>query len=415
MKRLIIVDVNNFIFRAFYAIRPLHSPDGVPVNALYGVLTMFMKLFSHYRPTHLLMAGDSEGGSFRNNIYPSYKANRSEPPEDLLPQFDLIHELIEKMKAPNFRLERYEADDIIGSACIQWKDDFDEILIASGDKDLMQFVGGHIKMLDTMKEQTYDEQGVVEKMGVRPEQIVDYLSMLGDSSDNIPGMKGIGAKGAAKLLAEHGTLEQCIAAKDSFKGKKLITAFSEHLDDALMSKKLVTIVTDLDLGMDPHETKYRFYPGKELVDFLQKMGFKTILQRLEELKRIEAEASNQTAPEIHAPERIESGEKFEHKEVKSEDDFSALIKKLIPQSKLGLYTEYDSPDIIDGRIQALSLSFDGQSSYYLNFQGNLKEQHLKTLLQETWGREDLEIASRHWQRGYGPGPGHGTGLSMPAL
>ena len=131
-------------------------------------------------------------------------------------------------------------------AKIQWKDDFDEVYIASGDKDLMQFVGSNVKMLDTMKDTLYGVDEVFEKMGVRPDQIVDYLSMVGDSSDNIPGMKRIGAKGAAKLLAEHDTLEKCIEVKESFKGKKLIGAFENHLDDGLLSKKLIKIVTDID-------------------------------------------------------------------------------------------------------------------------------------------------------------------------
>lgn len=198
-KRLIIVDVSNFIFRAFFAIRPLHSPEGVPVNAVYGMFSMLLKLLSDHRPTHLFLARDTKGGSFRNELYVEYKANRSEPPEDLVPQFALIDKLISKMNLPTFSHEQYEADDIIGSACTQWKDEFDEIFIASGDKDLMQFVGGNIKLLDTMKDKLYSPDDVLEKMGVRPEQIVDYLSMVGDSSDNIPGMKGIGAVGHKTL------------------------------------------------------------------------------------------------------------------------------------------------------------------------------------------------------------------------
>ena len=236
MKRLVIVDLSNFIFRAFFAIRPLHTPDGTPVNAVYGVFNMLLKIFSQYGPTHLLIAKDTSTGSFRNKMYEAYKANRSEPPEELVPQFAIIKELIDKMGIVSIEHDDYEADDIIGSAACQWKDQFDEVLIASGDKDLMQFVDEKIKIVDTMKNKTYDSQGVFEKMGVHPNQIVDYLSMVGDSSDNIPGMRGIGAKGAAKLLAEHGTLDECIKNKESFKGKKLTTAFSEHLEEVWMSR-----------------------------------------------------------------------------------------------------------------------------------------------------------------------------------
>ena len=201
-KRLIIIDVSNFIFRAFYAIRTLHSPEGTPVNAVHGVLSMFMKLFSTYRPTHVLVAKDTSGGTFRNEIYEDYKGHRPPPPEDLIPQFALIQTLIEKIGLSWVSNDNYEADDIMGAAATQWKGDFEEILIASGDKDLMQFVGDNVFILDTMKDVKYDRQAVFDKMGVWPEQIVDYLSMVGDSSDNVPGMKGIGAKGAAKLLDE---------------------------------------------------------------------------------------------------------------------------------------------------------------------------------------------------------------------
>ena len=283
MKRLIVVDVSNFIFRAFFAIRPLTSPEGTPVNDVYGVLTMFLKLLSQYRPTHILMARDTAGGSFRNEMYEEYKANRTEPPEDLVPQFALIKELIQKMELPHAEHDDYEADDIIGSAVTQWKDEFDEILIASGDKDLMQFVGGNIKMLDTMKDKTYDAKGVLEKMGVNPDQIVDYLSMVGDSSDNIPGMRGIGAKGAAKLLAEHGTLDKCIEVKDTFKGKKLTTAFSEHLEEGLLSRDLIKIKTDVDLKKSAEDVKISFYPSDELISFLEGLGFKTIINKLMDL------------------------------------------------------------------------------------------------------------------------------------
>jgi len=170
-KKLIIVDISTFIFRAFFAIRPMHTPNGTPVNAVYGVLSMLMKLINTYEPTHVVLARDTSGGSFRNEIYPEYKANRGAPPDDLVPQFGLINTLIEKMKIPNIAMSNYEADDIIGSLAVQFKNDFDEILIASGDKDLMQFVDEKVKMLDTMKEKIYGRDDVYEKMGVYPDQI----------------------------------------------------------------------------------------------------------------------------------------------------------------------------------------------------------------------------------------------------
>ena len=303
-KRLIIVDVSNFIFRAFFAIRPMNAPDGRPTNAVYGMFSMLLKLLSDHRPTHVFLARDTKGGSFRNELYEEYKANRSEPPEDLIPQFSMIDTLISRMNLPTFSHENYEADDIIGSACVQWKDQFDEIFIASGDKDLMQFVGGNTKLLDTMKDKLYEPADVEEKMGVRPDQIVDYLSIVGDASDNIPGMKGIGAVGAAKLLKEYGTLENIIAHVGELKGKKTIEAFTDHLEAGLLSKKLVQIVTDIELGHTPDETAVNFYPTNELSEYLKELGFKSALVKLQEMrfqhhmgmesnKRVEGEAPDQ--------------------------------------------------------------------------------------------------------------------------
>ena len=344
MKRLIVVDVSNFIFRAFFAIRPLHSPQGTPVNALYGVTNMLLKLLGQYRSTHLFLAHDSEGDSFRNKIYPQYKANRSAPPEELVPQFALVSDLIKKMEIAHLAFPQYEADDIIGSVCTQWRDHFDEILIVSGDKDLMQLVDEKVKMLDTMKNKIYDDKAVFEKMGVWPKQIVDYLAMVGDSSDNVPGMRGIGAKGAAKLLLEHQSLDQCIAAKEAFTGKKLVTAFKDYLDDALLSKKLVTIATDIKIPITPKDTAYKFYPGEELINFFQEVGFKGILQKLDNIKYGEAQ------------ERASSENKFEHRLVKEESDFLEVMKLIASASRLALHS---TPD-------AIALSIDGQTSICLN-------------------------------------------------
>jgi DNA polymerase-1 len=384
VKRLIVVDVSNFIFRAFFAIRMLNSPDGTPVNAVHGVLSMLMKLLSTYRPTHILLARDTAGGSFRNELYDEYKANRSEPPEDLVPQFALIKELIDKMGLPNSADDNYEADDIIGSACTQWKNDFDEILIASGDKDLMQFVDGNVKMLDTMKDKIYDEKGVFEKMGVWPKQIVDYLSMVGDSSDNIPGMKGIGAKGAAKLLAEHDTLENCIELKDTFKGKKLINAFTNHVDDALLSKKLIQIVTDIDLGLSAEESSYQFYPSDELLTYLKGLGFSSVIKKLEDIrKQVDLADEDVGFVNLNAENH---GLVFDTHKVDSASDLSAIKDKLASAKTLGLYTFFNSDDIINRQAGYLSVSFDENEAFVLTDESLINE-----LLSAAFAREGLVI------------------------
>ncbi len=284
MKKLIIIDISNFIFRAFFAIRPLHAPDGTPVNAVYGVLSMIHNMIVKHKPTHILIAKDTKEGSFRNEIYTEYKANRSEPPDELIPQFALVDELIKCLGIPEIKMPGYEADDVIGSAACQWKKHFDEILIASGDKDLMQFVDGPVKMLDTMKDKIYEREDVKDKMGVYPEQIVDYLSLIGDSSDNIPGVPGIGPKGAQSLLEEYGTLEKVIENVAKIKNKRCQTALSEHEDKAIISKKLANIVTDLKLAIDHDGASFQLRVTTEIEAYFEKVGFRSWLAKLADYK-----------------------------------------------------------------------------------------------------------------------------------
>lgn len=394
-KRLIVVDVSNFIFRAFFAIRPLTSPDGVPVNAVHGVLNMFLKLLSQYQPSHMVMALDTAGGSFRNEMYPEYKANRSEPPEDLIPQFDLIRQLLVHMELPSIKRENFEADDIIGSVVTQWKDEFEEILIASGDKDLMQFVDGPIRMLDTMKDHTYDRDGVFTKMGVYPEQIVDYLSMVGDASDNIPGMRGIGAKGAAKLLAEHGTLDACIEQKETFKGKKLTTAFSEYLDDGLLSRKLIEIKTDLDLGHRLEEVGVNFYPQVELINFLKGLGFKSSIKKLEELKQGDYEAS---LGGDNAGGTPESHQSFDHQLIENKNQLNQLQELIDSHEVFSCHTEFDLPQIFARNLKSLTFCFEGQASYHADVE-SFDLETLHELLKRAWGQNAL-VLSEHWKRDF---------------
>lgn len=279
-SRLIIVDLSNFIFRAFYAIRPLHAPDGTPVNALYGVFSMILKLIDDYSPTHLLIARDGPEASFRLELDPGYKADRSAPPDDLVVQFSLIDQLVEFLEIPSLRISGQEADDIIGSVVKQYAQKFDSVLIASGDKDLMQFVEGPVELLDTMKNKRYLRNDVFEKMGVYPEQICDFLSLVGDSSDNIPGVKGVGKKGASELLAEYGSLNQVYQSLEKITKKRLKQNLEEGKDKAFLSYKLVTISGDLELKINQNSLEYQLSPSPKLREFLEKFGLQSFVTRL---------------------------------------------------------------------------------------------------------------------------------------
>ena len=340
-KKLIIVDISSFIFRAFYAIRPLTSPDGIPVNAVHGVWNMVFKLLSQYSPTHIVMARDTGEKTFRHELYDDYKANRTEVPEDLIPQFEIIHELVECMRLANQKKVGYEADDIIGTICTKWKDDFDEILIATGDKDLMQFVDDKVKLVDTMKDIIYDRDGVFNKMNVWPEQIVDYLSIVGDTSDNIPGMKGIGAKGAAKLLDQYKTLEACIENKSEMKGKRVIDAFENHVEDALLSKKLIQIYTEVDLDIKPEDSVNSFGPNPDLETFFERYGFKSALKKIKDIEyqnHVAGENNDQISSADNTP-------KFNKQNYGKELGVSELKKIITDLESLAIYLDFDQSDI----------------------------------------------------------------------
>ncbi len=390
-KRLIIVDLSGFIFRAFYAIKPLHSPDGKPVNAVHGVLSMLLKLIAQHKPTNILLARDSRAPTFRKKMYPEYKANRPAPPEDLIPQFGLIEQMVQKMELANFSLEGYEADDLIGSIVTQWRNNFDEIFIASSDKDLMQFVDDKVKMLDTMKDKIYGKEGVFEKMNVWPDQIVDYLSILGDSSDNIPGMKGIGAKGASKLLAEYKTLDGCIKAKDSYTNKRIKNAFENYIDDAHLSKKLTTIVTDLDLEFKPDVTKFSLGYSEELGAFLKNLGLKSAIKKFKEIdygshqERVNDQALKSRIME-NIPDATDVKKDFVHKLVENKKDFEKLIPS---QGKLAIYVCYH--DCEDGRqlIHSISITIDGKNSYH--FSSVDRDDDALEILKKIVSNKELEI------------------------
>lgn len=317
MKRLMVIDVSNFIFRAFFAIRPLTSPAGQPVNAVYGVLTMFHRLIQDLKPTHVICARDTKEPSFRHKMYENYKANRSDPPDDLIPQFAIIDELLNRLHLPSIAMPGFEADDIIGSVVTQMQGEFDEILIASGDKDLMQFVNERVKMLDTMKEKVYGIQDVEDKMGVPPTQIVDYLSIIGDTSDNIPGIPGIGPKGASALLKQFGTLEETLKNADQVKAKRTSQLLKEHADLARLSKQLVQIKCDIDLPLKVGDTFFEFKTDQALVDYLESLGFRSFLSKLAPLAK--NEVSEIAKPVLKADAR-------KIVEIKSIDELAQKIK-----------------------------------------------------------------------------------------
>lgn len=280
-KRLFIIDGSSYIFRAFFGVPNLTNSKGFPTNAVFGFLKMLRNTLNIYKPTHIVIALDSKEETFRKKMYPAYKANREAMPEELSVQIPYIEQLINAMSIPSIRIHGVEADDIIASLTQKAEQHGFDVTIISGDKDLMQLVNERTVMIDTLKNRVYNVKGVVEKLGVEPKQVLDYLSIIGDASDNIPGVRGIGPKGAVKLISEFGPLEEIYKKIDSIKNKKHQTSLIESKENAFLSKELITLKYDLDVEFSHDRYSVQEPDVEKLKDLFQKMEF---ISELRELK-----------------------------------------------------------------------------------------------------------------------------------
>ena len=248
-----LIDGSGYIFRAYYALPPLsRKSDGLPTGAVSGFCSMLFKLLedsrsddSIHRPTHFAVIFDSARKNFRNDIYSEYKANRSEAPEDLAPQFEYIRKSVEAFNLPSIELSNYEADDLIATYTKQIIKVGAKVTVISSDKDLMQLVSDKVRLYDPMKSKVLGEKEVVEKFGVKPDQVIDVQSLAGDSSDNIPGVPGIGIKTASELINKYKTLDVLLKKADEIPQNKRRETLLANKDKAILSKQLVTLKDDV--------------------------------------------------------------------------------------------------------------------------------------------------------------------------
>ncbi|MEL7690357.1 DNA polymerase I [Citromicrobium bathyomarinum] len=289
-QHLYLVDGSAYIFRAYHRLPPLTNPEGTPVGAVYGYTTMLWKLAEDLDkadgPTHLAVVLDKSSQSFRNEIYDQYKANRPDPPEDLVPQFPLIRDATRAFSLPLIEEPDVEADDMIASYARAAASQGWDVTIVSSDKDLMQLIGtseqgGTIDMLDTMKSARIGPAEVEEKFGVGPELVGDVLALMGDSVDNIPGIFGVGPKTATKLIQDHGSLTAALDAAPEMKKSKLKERLLEHRADAELSRILVTLKEDCELPIAIEDMKLGKIPPEPLVAFLTGHGFTSLLRRID--------------------------------------------------------------------------------------------------------------------------------------
>ena len=388
-KSLYLLDISSLFFRSYYAIAfNMKNQKGQPTNAVYGVLKMLDQLSRKHKPSAMICCFDTkEGSRFRKQLYPDYKANRSEMPEDLEAQVPYLKTLMQKLLIPCWEKPGVEADDLIASIAKQAKAQW-EVFIVSGDKDFAQIVDQKVFLYDSMKEKTYDPEGVEHKWGLPPSKMQDYLALMGDSSDNIPGVRGIGPKGAVKLLSEYPSLQAIYENLDQIK-PSLRNKLVNHKDMAFLSKKLVNL--DQNIPVDKHWFKqqhksFHEFSGKEkqdFIDFLKELDFKSFLKKLVYVKTESPQLS------ISSESFQNSSTEFKNK-TQGVDKISGKTSGKIPGKKLKSVSLTEFKALVEPYAKIFIGAFE--EDFYFSFKKSycvLGKEELKSLadfLDHKWVR-----------------------------
>jgi len=296
LRHVTLVDGSGFIFRAFHGLPMMTRPDGVPVNAVYGFASMLMKLMQDSTSDHLAVIFDAGRTTFRSEIFPAYKAHRPEPPEELVPQFALIRDAVRAFNVPCVELPGFEADDLIATYARLAREQGARVTIVSSDKDLMQLVGEGVEMFDPLKNRVIGPNEVFEKFAVAPDKVVDVQALAGDSTDNVPGVPGIGIKTAAQLITEYGDLESLLARAGEIKQPKRRESLIEHADLARVSRRLVELRQDVPVPEPLDGFGLRQPDRAELLAFIDAQGFRSIRARIEQHLKANGAASASSDP-----------------------------------------------------------------------------------------------------------------------
>jgi DNA polymerase-1 len=342
--RLFLVDGSNYIYRAFYAIRELSNSKGFPTNAIYGFTTMLMKLCRDYDPDYIAVVFDSKGPTFRHEVYEDYKATRKAMPDNLIPQIPYIKDVVRGFSIPVIEEEGMEADDIIGTLVKTYSPKGIDTVIITGDKDLMQLVSDEVMLVDTMKDKTYDVEGVKERFGVGPEKVVEILGLAGDTSDNIPGVPGVGEKTALKLIQEFGSIEKVIENVDRVKNVRVRNNLKEYANQARLSRELATIKTDIELDFDMERLRREAPDAEALKELFKEFEFSSLLQSL----KIEEER-----------------EEGEYHLVVSESELDELMGMLKDSKAFALDLMLSSAEPMRADIIGISICTNAQKAWYI--------------------------------------------------
>jgi len=365
-----LVDGSGYIFRAYYALPPLsRKSDGLPTGAVSGFCSMLFKLLedarsddSKNKPTHFAVIFDSARKNFRNEIYSDYKANRAEAPDDLAPQFEYIRKSVEAFNLPSIELLNYEADDLIATYAKKITEAGGKVTVISSDKDLMQLVSNKVRLFDPMKSKVIGEKEVLEKFGVKPNQVIDVQSLAGDSSDNVPGVPGIGIKTAAELINKYKNLENLLNKASEIPQNKRRETLLSNREKAEISKQLVTLKDDVPLKNDPNEFIIKDINKVKLYEFLREMEFNRLLSQAISFY---GNSENQSfQDQSSSPESSKVDTKI-YKSILKEKDLDELIKDLNERSIISVDTETSSLNPHEANLVGISLSYATNKAYYI--------------------------------------------------
>ncbi len=357
-KPLILVDGSSYLFRAFYGIKaPLTAPNGMRTNAIHGVLNMLDSLRKTYDPEYMAVVFDAKGKTFRNDLYAEYKANRPPMPEELREQIEPLLEMIKAQGYPLLIVPDVEADDVIGTLATQYKG---KVIISTGDKDMAQLVTEDVHLINTMSKSYYDIQGVIDKYGVPPERIRDYLTLMGDTSDNIPGVPKVGPKTAVKWLNQYGSLENIMQNADQFKGK-VGQYLRESLEHLPLSYRLVTILCDLDLDCSAESLSFSKVNTQRLAQLYQQYGMRTRLKKLQESSDESIEIISELE-DVPTPEKITA---VDYQTLLTQEQLDQWIIDLKAAELFAFDTETTSLNYMDAEIVGVSFSIKPGVAAYL--------------------------------------------------
>ena len=396
---LVLVDGSSYLFRAYHVpyLQALSTSYGQPTGAITGVLNMIKSLQKDYPNGNIVVVFDAKGKTFRNEMYAEYKANRPPMPDDLRTQIAPLHDIIGAMGLPLLVIDGVEADDVIGTLANQASNLGMETIISTGDKDMAQLVTAHVRLINTMTNVEMDEAGVQEKFAVRPDQIIDYLALMGDKVDNIPGVDKCGPKTAAKWLAEHGTLEQVMANASSVKGK-----VGEHLRNALshlpLSYELATIKLDVDLPDNVQDIKPTEVDFEKLIALSTQFELKRLLTETQQMLKQTSTTQNEV-PEKHNELKANTNN---YQTILTQTDFDTWLEKLKSAELFAFDTETTSLNYMDAELVGVSFSVaEGEAAYlpvahdYLDAPEQLNRAHVLATLKPLLENPDIKKVGQH--------------------